>query len=269
MYGKFFASAFTGSMMGAGSDVFAVWSYAIAHCVDGQVELNPKLLASVIGTSEKRAEAAIGFLCAPDPNSRSKTDDGRRLVREGQFAYRVPNHGHYLKIQNEGERREYNRIKKAESRSRGVKARVNDSQAMSAVSAQEEEEAYTDKEEKKKTTLGYADGFEAVWKVYPRRAGGNSKADAGKAFSARVREGVSHDDLLAGVERYAAYIRATGKEGSEYVKLGATFFGPSQHYAESWNAPPATRSPGTQLTQQDRNKLVLDNWLAKEEAQNG
>ena len=40
------------------------------------------------------------------------------------------------------------------------------------------------------------------------------------------------------MERYAAFIRATDKENTEYVKQASTFFGPSEHWVESWDAPP-------------------------------
>lgn len=135
MYGKFFASAFTGSMYGAGPDVFAVWAYVIANAVDSQVELNPKLLAGVIGMTTERATAAIAFLCAPDAKSRSKVAEGRRLIQEGEIAYRVVNHETYRAIRSEEDRRAYNREKQREHRAR-VKARVNDSQSLSSVSAQ-------------------------------------------------------------------------------------------------------------------------------------
>lgn len=144
MYGKFFASAFTGSMFGAGADVFAVWAYVIANTVDSQVELNPTLLAATIGATPERMEAAIAALCAPDPRSRSKECEGRRLVREGEYAYRVPTYEAYRSIRSEDDRREYNRIKKAEQRARdrakstAVAPPVID---LSAMSAQEEAEA--------------------------------------------------------------------------------------------------------------------------------
>jgi len=118
MYGKFFASTFTGSLIGAGPVVFSVWGYVIANTKAGQVELNPKLLAAVIGADVDEVVKALDYLCAPDPNSRSTTDDGRRLVREGQFAYRVVNAAVYRAIRNEDDRREYNRIKQRESRAR-------------------------------------------------------------------------------------------------------------------------------------------------------
>lgn len=142
MYGKFFASTFTGSMCGAGVDVFAVWGYVIANTVQSQVELNPKLLAAVLGSTEERVANAISFLCAPDPNSRSKNENGCRLVKEGQFAYFVPNHETYRRIANEEERREYLRVAKQKSRSKQkVNQDVNNGQSPSTKSTHTEAEA--------------------------------------------------------------------------------------------------------------------------------
>lgn len=106
---------------------------------------------------------------------------------------------------------------------------------LNGTSAKAAEPARTAKQE-------YSPEFEEVWKAYPRRAGGNPKPSAWKAWSARIREGVSSADMLAGVQRYAAFITATGKAGSEYVKQAATFFGPDHHFAESWIAPTAQRN---------------------------
>ncbi len=138
MFGKFFASAFTGSMFGAGPDVFAVWGYVIAHTVNSQVELNPRPIAAAIGMSEERVSAAIELLCAPDTRSRNKDHEGRRLIREGEYAYFVPSHERYRAIRDENDRREYNRTKKAEGRARGVNTRVKESIRVSSVSAQAE-----------------------------------------------------------------------------------------------------------------------------------
>ena len=50
MFGKFYESTFTGSMMGKGPGVFAVWAYIIAYTKpDSYVEINPKLIAILIG----------------------------------------------------------------------------------------------------------------------------------------------------------------------------------------------------------------------------
>lgn len=118
MYGKSFASMYQGSMVGAGINVFAVWNYAISNASRGYLEINPVLLAMILGGREEDITKALEYLTRPDPKSRSKEEDGRRLVREGQFLYRVVNWHEYQKIRNEDERREYNRRKQSEYRAR-------------------------------------------------------------------------------------------------------------------------------------------------------
>ncbi|HBW3293919.1 TPA: helix-turn-helix domain-containing protein [Klebsiella pneumoniae] len=85
----------------------------------------------------------------------------------------------------------------------------------------------------------YSPEFETAWQAYPKRAGGNSKSGAFKAWKARLKDGVKPEDMLAGVKRYAAYTRATGSVGTQYVKQAASFFGPDRHFEESWQAPSA------------------------------
>lgn len=82
-----------------------------------------------------------------------------------------------------------------------------------------------------------ARNFSSLWQAYPRRAGGNPKRKAMAAYSARIREGISHDDLAAGVERYASYVRVTHGEGSRFVMQAATFLGPDERWAEDWQPP--------------------------------
>lgn len=116
MFGKHFASMYEGSMYGAGIAVFAVWGYVIANCNKGSVELNPRKLADTLGGTVEEVVSAIQFLERPDGSSRFKAYDGRRLVKEGEFQFRVPSWEHYRLIRNEDERREYNRKKQAQYR---------------------------------------------------------------------------------------------------------------------------------------------------------
>lgn len=150
MYGKHFASMYVGSMVGSGACVFAVWGYVIAHAQDARVELNPRLLAAILGESIDSVTKAIEILSAPDPESRSKTHEGRRLVREGQFQYFLPTWESYREIRKEDDRREYNRLKKREERERRRNVKnVNDksdSQQKSAMSANTEAESEAESE---------------------------------------------------------------------------------------------------------------------------
>lgn len=134
MYGKIFETMYTGSMVGKGSPMFAVWGYVIANMkperivtdagtgkkvsFGAQVELNSGLLAYILGEKQEVVERVIKQLCMPDPKSRTKEEEGRRLVQVGEYAYRVVNGEHYRKLRNAEERREYQRVKQAEYRAK-------------------------------------------------------------------------------------------------------------------------------------------------------
>lgn len=116
MYGKAYEAMYAGSMVGAGLNVFAVWNYIIAKCHFGVIELNPKLLHAILGGKLEEVVEAIEYLSRPDPDSRSKDEDGRRIVKEGQFQYRVVNWEAYQRMRREEDLREYNRLKQADYR---------------------------------------------------------------------------------------------------------------------------------------------------------
>lgn len=92
--------------------------------------------------------------------------------------------------------------------------------------------------------------FAEFWLAYPKREGSNSKADALKAWNARIRAGVKAEDMLAGVKRYAAFCAAKGMVGTQYVKQASSFLGTGEHWAAEWAAAvspasaPARQLPG-------------------------
>ena len=81
-------------------------------------------------------------------------------------------------------------------------------------------------------------GFAECWAAYPKRHGQNNRSQALKAYQARIKAGVSHADILAGVKRYAVYCQSEGITATKYVKHAATFFGPDHHFADTWSAAP-------------------------------
>lgn len=125
-------------MVGSGAIVFAVMGYVIANYrldrkVGAQVTLNPSLLAAILGEDEPDVVRAIEFLSSPDTRSTSKEDEGRRLVKIGEFDYRVVNGAKYATLRNEEERREYNRIKQQEHRARITPAKPRKKKSSSFV----------------------------------------------------------------------------------------------------------------------------------------
>ena len=111
-------------MCGSGAVVFAVWGYCLSNAKWDEaqkhwwVEVNSKILAAVLGEPEPLVIKAIDLLCSPDANSRTKTEGGRRLVKIGQFDYRIVNYAIYRAIKSIEDRREYQRIKQAEYRAK-------------------------------------------------------------------------------------------------------------------------------------------------------
>lgn len=98
----------------------------------------------------------------------------------------------------------------------------------------------------------WIDDFEAIWPLYPKKPG-MSRADALKAFSARVNEGASIHAMQDGVRAYASYVLAANTE-PKYIKAPETFFGPGKHWESDWS-PPSRGSGRTANAQQTINNL--------------
>jgi hypothetical protein len=127
MFGKIFETMFEGSLVGRGPLTFAVWGYVIAkqrpdRKVGSQVRLHPAILAAIFGAEEEEVQKVIEKFCEPDPKSSSKEEGGRRLVKLGEFEYRVVNGAKYRAIRDEEQRREQNR--ESQRRWRGKKGNM-------------------------------------------------------------------------------------------------------------------------------------------------
>lgn len=72
----------------------------------------------------------------------------------------------------------------------------------------------------------YTDDFETVWKTYPKRAGDNPKVRAFSAYKARLRSGITHDQILRAVKSYAADKSNIPDDERQFIKQTATFLGP-------------------------------------------
>lgn len=133
MWGKHFASMYEGSMRGAGPEFFSVWGYVISHMVPNRnhgttVDLNPGIIAFLIGMDEEVVAEKIAAMCQPDPKSRTKDEDGKKLVKISEYTYRVVNGDYYRSIRNEHDRREYQRIKQAQYRKKKKSQPLNGEQ---------------------------------------------------------------------------------------------------------------------------------------------
>ena len=66
----------------------------------------------------------------------------------------------------------------------------------------------------------YKESFEEIWKMYPNKKG---KTSAFKSFDKALKEGISIETIIDGIERYNQYIELE-KIDIKYVKNGSTWF---------------------------------------------
>lgn len=85
--------------------------------------------------------------------------------------------------------------------------------------------------------IKYPDEFEQLWKIYPKRRPSNPKIKAFKAFTARLKQGYSYNDMKEGLIRYIACKEAENQIGTPFILQGGTFFGPDEWFLEDWEPP--------------------------------
>jgi len=83
----------------------------------------------------------------------------------------------------------------------------------------------------------YPPDFLELKAIYPKRCGGNPWPRALKAYNTRIKQGYTHDEIKAGLTRYATFCEKTGKTNSEFVLQAATFFGPDERWTEEYELP--------------------------------
>lgn len=86
---------------------------------DGNVWASVPGLAKRSGVELAECEEALRKFLSPDPYSRTKEHEGRRIM-EVDGGWRLLNHSKYREMMNAEERREYQRVKQAEYRAKNA-----------------------------------------------------------------------------------------------------------------------------------------------------
>jgi hypothetical protein len=112
VYGKTFTTLWEGSMVGQ-ADPQLVFIFLFCHCDrSGFVEAHPAIVSAKTGLPMARVKAALAFLEEPDPDSRSKAEDGRRIIPiedDHVSGWKVVNYEYYRGLRRAEDRREYHR----------------------------------------------------------------------------------------------------------------------------------------------------------------
>lgn len=124
MYAKLFASIYQGTLRG-NTHGLVVFTNLLAHAdQEGWVDIHPRAIAEEVGLSIDEVKKAIEELEAPDLESRSPEEDGRRIVKmdvHRAWGWKIVNYGKYRSIRSEEDRREQNRLAQQRFREKNSK----------------------------------------------------------------------------------------------------------------------------------------------------
>jgi hypothetical protein len=113
IYAKLFSSIYQGTLRGDAHGLL-VFTNLLAHAdKTGIVDIHPRAIADEVGLPEPDVRIALLRLEAPDEESRTPDEDGRRIIRTDAhrvWGWRIVNHAKYRAIRNEDDRREQNRL---------------------------------------------------------------------------------------------------------------------------------------------------------------
>ena len=119
IYAKLFVSLYQGTLRGKAHEIL-VFTNLLAHSdKEGFVDIHPRAIAEEVGLTVEQVRNALAELEAPDEESRTPDEQGRRIVRlddHRAWGWRVVNHAKYRDIKNAEDRLEQNRIAQAKSR---------------------------------------------------------------------------------------------------------------------------------------------------------
>lgn len=229
MYVKLFASLYQGTLRGR-SHAILVFTNLLANADQyGHVDKHWAAIAGEVGLTVDDVKIAVHELEAPDPESRTQAEEGRRIVpldEHRAWGWRIVNYGKYREIRNAEDRREQNRVAQEKFRNKNnpLSATVSQGKPQSAhAEAEAEAEAKGEVEVKaaKKQTLPapQSDATEknvATWKAYKsaylqrylvepvRNASVNSKI---KQFVARLGDDAPHVAMHYVRSHSAFYVR--------------------------------------------------------------
>lgn len=168
------------------------------------------------------ARIAIATFLAPDPDSRSPEEEGRR-IREIDGGWQLINHAKYRERRDDEERREQVREAVAKHRAKVIQSNPNVSHGKPR-KAQADAEAYSEA-----TTVNTKeppispkgdDGFDLFWKTYPKK---KSKGDAEKAWKAmKIPTRDLFSIILTAIERAKVSPDWT-KDGGQFIPFPATW----------------------------------------------
>ena len=152
-------------------DIAVRWAWVVILALadqDGMVLSTPNALARQANMSLVDLETALAVLMAPDPNSTSKAEEGRRVVEASTNQYRVVNYEHYRQLMSKDDQREKTRLRVA--RHRAKKRDVTTCNASNDIADTDTDtKAETDTHSPSSNGRRGPIPFDEFWNLYPRK----------------------------------------------------------------------------------------------------
>jgi hypothetical protein len=245
-YVPLFESIATGTLYGRWPDI-GLWPIVLALSdKHGVLDVTPHYLAGVTGLPVQDVAACMERFCAPDPYSRTKTEGGARLRlidAHRDWGWVVVNHAKYREkarlMAKDSARTESGQDAERKRRERGGDSPCPPVSPDLPLSNANANTSQNPTARRKRAPSEEPAEFLDLKIAYPSRAGDQGWRKARRGWAARLTEGHTAAEMIAGAKRYADFVRSTGNEGTEYVKQAATFLGPDKHFLLPWDRPPA------------------------------
>ena len=255
-YTPVFDSVFHGTLCGRWPTL-PVWLTILPMAdKNGHIDMTYTAMSALTGWPIDLLKQAIAELMAPDPESRTDANEGRRLELldpHRSWGWRVVNHEKYRekarKSAYDAERVSSGRDAERKRAERAVPRCPAPSRAVPLSDSDSDSDSNTDTQKRAPEVphgtpeASEAEIFAAVSTIkshYPKAARENW-IGAERTMRQLVGDRLTTwPELLAGVERYAAHVKATGRQ----VLNPANFFGAEDRpYSQAWPIPAA--KPGT------------------------
>src|SRR3990167_6045172 len=223
MFGKVFASLYQGSLRGQAHEILVFTNMIACADREGFVDKHPRAIAEECGITIEEVRAAIVNLEAPDPESRTPDQDGRRLLKidvHRPWGWKLTNYLKYRDLKDEETRRETFRISQRKTRARQqASTGVNRRQPESSLSTQAEVEA-----EEEKDVSGKPDPIGEIIDHLNATAGTSYRAttEASRKFiAARLAGGATVAECVAVIDAKVA--EWLGTEQAKYLRPATLF----------------------------------------------
>lgn len=243
MYGKIFESMYEGTLYGQWEAIVTMQQLIVLANSEGVIDMTPPAIAGKTSIPLEIIEKGLAILAKPDQYSRTPGSEGVRiklLDEHRNWGWFLVNHEKYTAIRKREDKLKADRERMASKRNSlnnsGVANSRTGPQGVANV-AHEDEDEDENEDISQNTAPPVQSEFDKFKKAYPARNGQQRWKGAQKALNARLKEGHTWQEIIAGTKRYHQFCDASGNTGNQFVMQAATFVGTEKSFLEPWLAP--------------------------------